>query len=146
LNAAQVLGRTVPGWIADRWGRFNTMVLSSLPCAVVILVLWLRADSTDSIVAFAVLFGLLSGTAHSLTPVCISQLCATEEYASKYGTAYLFVSSATLIGIPISGAILGEKQDFSRLIWFCGAFYLASAALFGVARVAGAGWKVRKIY
>ncbi|KAI9742105.1 MAG: hypothetical protein M1834_000495 [Cirrosporium novae-zelandiae] len=152
-NAAQILGRILPNWIADYWGRFNTMVLSSLPCAIVILVLWLKASTTASVIAFAVLFGLLSGTTSSLMAVCLSQLCRTEEYGSKYGITYLVISPASLIGIPIAGAILNEggggaknSKNFQGLIIFCGTFYLLGSAFFALARIAGVGIKVRKVY
>jgi len=149
MNAAQVPGRMIPGWLADHVGRFNVMVLSSLPCAMVILLLWLYATSTGTMIAFSVLFGLLSGTANSLTPVCISQLCRTEDYGSKYGTAYLFLSPATLIGIPVAGAVLdsdGKGSNFRGLILLCGFTYLASSVFFILARIAGAGLKVRKVF
>ncbi len=148
MNAAQVPGRAVPGWLADRWGRFNVMILSSLPCAIIILAVWLPADGAAAITAFSVLFGFLSGTANSLTPVCISQLCKTEDYGSKYGTAYLFLSPATLIGIPVAGAVLRSQDglNFSGLILLCGLVYLTSAVLFTLARISGAGWKIKKVF
>jgi len=31
INAAAVVGRLLPGWLADRWGRFNVMILSTCP-------------------------------------------------------------------------------------------------------------------
>lgn len=149
MNAAQIPGRAIPGWLADRWGRFNVMILSSLPCAIVILAVWLPASNTGSIIAFSVLFGLLSGTANSLTPVCISQLCRTEDYGSRYGTAYLCLSPATLIGIPVAGAVLGRSEggvNFRGLILLCGFVYMASGVLFTLARISGAGWKVKKVF
>ena len=148
MNAAQIPGRTVPGWLADRWGRFNVMILSSTPCAIIILAMWLPADSAAAITMFSVLFGFFSGTAFSLPPVCISQLCKTEDYGSKYGTAYLFLSPATLIGIPIAGAVLNTQGglNFPGLILLCGFVYLMSAVFFALARVSGAGWKIEKVF
>lgn len=149
MDAAQVPGRMIPGWLADQVGRFNVMVLSSLPCAMVILLLWLYATSTGTMIAFSVSFGLLSGTANSLTPVCIPQLCRTEDYGSKHVAAYLFLSPATLIGIPVAGAVLGSDgkgSNFRGLILLCGFTYLASSVFLILARIAGAGLKVRKVF
>lgn len=149
INATAVVGRLLPGWLADRWGRFNVMILSSLPCAITILGVWLPASGAGSIVAFSALYGAFSGTAYSLTPVCISQLCRMEEYGSKYGTAYMAISPATLIGLPIAGAILHRQADemhFQGLILLCGLVYLTSAVLFTLARAAGAGWRIRTVF
>ncbi|KAK7184410.1 hypothetical protein DPSP01_011083 [Paraphaeosphaeria sporulosa] len=143
LNAASILGRGLPGPIADRIGRFNVMILSSAACTASILGLWLNANSSRAILsAFAVLYGLFSGSAYSLTPVCVAQLCRSDDYASKYGTAYGVVSFATLAGVPVSGSIVdvGGGANYAALISFCGAAYAASTVLFVVARGCSIGW------
>jgi hypothetical protein len=49
-------------------------------------------------------------------------LCRTEDYGSRYGTAYLYLSPATLTGIPIGGAVLGSQggMDSHGLIMLYG--------------------------
>lgn len=147
LNAASIFGRGIPGIVADRFGRFNVMILCSALCASSIFGLWYNATSSTAMTtAFAVLYGFFSGSAYSLTPVCVSQLCRTENYATRYGTAYGVVSLATLGGIPISGQILGtgSGDNYQALILFCGAAYTASTGLFIVARGVSCGWNVLK--
>lgn len=146
LNAASILGRGIPGPVADRLGRFNVMILCSAMCTISILGLWLNVGSSAlAAIAFAVLYGFFSGSAYSLTPVCVAQLCRRENYASRYGTAYGVVSLATLAGIPISGNILnaGKGENYQALILFCGAAYAGSTGLFVVARGVGGGWRLR---
>ncbi|KAK0389163.1 hypothetical protein NLU13_2738 [Sarocladium strictum] len=146
LNATSILGRAVPGPVADKIGRFNVMVVCSFACAAAIFGVWLNADSSVAMtLAFAVLYGFFSGSAYSLTPVCVAQLCRPENYATRYGTAYGVVSLATLAGIPISGNILntGDGHNYKALIMFCGAAYAASTVLFVAARGVGAGWRVQ---
>jgi len=147
LNAATVLGRGLPGMIADRMGRFNVMIISSVGSTAAIFLLWLlSSDKLGVLIAFTVVFGVFSGTAYSLTPVCVAQLCKTEDYATRYGTAYGIVSFATLIGNPIAGAILGKGKNYKALIVFCGAVYAASTVLFVLARAKGGGLKVFKTF
>ncbi|PVH72048.1 MFS monocarboxylate transporter-like protein [Cadophora sp. DSE1049] len=147
LNAATVLGRGLPGMIADRMGRFNVMIISSVGSTAAIFLLWLlSSDKLGVLVAFTVVFGVFSGTAYSLTPVCVAQLCKTENYATRYGTAYGIVSFATLIGNPIAGAILGKGKNYKALIVFCGGVYAASTVLFVLARAKGGGLKVFKTF
>jgi predicted MFS family arabinose efflux permease len=146
LNAASIFGRGLPGPIADRIGRFNVMIVCSGACTASIFALWLNAHSSHALlIAFAVLYGLFSGSAYSLTPVCVAQLCRPDDYASKYGTGYGVVSFATLAGVPVSGGILGvgEGKNYAALIVFCGAAYAASTVLFVVARGFSVGWGLR---
>jgi len=133
--------------IADRMGRFNVMIISSVGSTAAIFLLWLlSSDKLGVLIAFTVVFGVFSGTAYSLTPVCVAQLCKTEDYATRYGTAYGIVSFATLIGNPIAGAILGKGKNYKALIVFCGAVYAASTVLFVLARAKGGGLKVFKTF
>lgn len=144
LNAASIIGRGVPGPIADKIGRFNVMILCSGVCTVSIFGLWLNVGSSSAtLLCFAVLYGIFSGPAYSLTPVCVAQLCRPEEYASMYGTGYGVVSFATLAGVPLSGTILGvgDGNKYGALILFCGAAYAASTAFFVIARGISVGWR-----
>jgi MFS family permease len=145
LNAASIFGRALPGPIADKIGRFNVMILCSAICTLSIFGMWYGLGSNVSgLIVFAITYGFFSGSAYSLTPVCVSQLCKTEEYASKYGTAYGVVSLATLAGVPLSGTILGADRgkSYDNLILFCGATYGMATVLFVVARGVGGGWRV----
>ncbi|KAJ3534011.1 hypothetical protein NM208_g7725 [Fusarium decemcellulare] len=149
LNSASTLGRGLPGIIADKAGRFNVMIISSILSALSIFGLWLHAGSSPSLLlCFAIAYGFFSGTAYSLTPVCVAQLCRTEEYATRYGTAYSVVSFATLAGVPISGNILGAGggDRYPALIMFCGTAYATSAILFVIAKGVSQNWKLLSIF
>jgi MFS family permease len=146
LNAASIVGRGVPGLIADKMGRFNIMIVCSGACTASIFGLWLNVGSNSAmLLTFAVLYGVFSGPAYSLTPVCVAQLCRPEEYASMYGAGYGIVSFATLAGVPVSGSILGvgEGNQYPALISFCGAAYAAATVLFCLARGMSVGWRFR---
>lgn len=145
LNLGAIPGRFLPGLVADSLGRFNTMIVTAVVCALLTLALWLKAgDNVAAIIAYAVLFGFWSGAAISLTPVCISQVCATEDYGKRTGTTFTISSIGTLTGIPIGGAIQQQNQgDYWGLIVFGGLLYLAAAASFMVARVVCSGWSLR---
>ncbi|KAJ5101685.1 oxalate/formate antiporter [Penicillium alfredii] len=144
LNLGAIPGRFLPGLIADRLGRFNVMVLTSLVCAVLTLALWHAAETNlAAIICYAVLFGFWSGAAISLTPVCISQVCATEDYGKRNGTTFTIVSVGTLTGIPIAGAIQQrDGGEYGGLILFGGFLYLAAAVAFAVARGICRGWSL----
>lgn len=93
LNAGSVFGRWLPGYFADSLGRFNTMILAIVGCLVSCACFWLPAgDHKAMLIVFALAFGFFSGSNISLTPVCVGQLCKTENYGRYYATMYTIVS------------------------------------------------------
>ncbi|KAJ5557533.1 MFS general substrate transporter [Penicillium frequentans] len=142
VNLGAVPGRFLPGLIADRIGRFNVMVLTSIMCAILTLALWLASGKhIAAIVCYAVFFGFWSGAAISLTPVCISQVCETDDLGKRTGTTFTIASVGTLTGIPIAGAIQQQDQgDYWGLIVFGGVLHAAAAMAFAIARGFCAGW------
>ncbi|KAL9621406.1 MAG: hypothetical protein Q9160_004166 [Pyrenula sp. 1 TL-2023] len=81
FNVGSLFGRWLPGYLADRIGRFNSMILFIGLCLVSSVALWLPAkESVPLLVVMCLTFGFASGSNISLTPVCVGQLCKTEHY------------------------------------------------------------------
>ncbi|KAL5337259.1 major facilitator superfamily domain-containing protein [Aspergillus crustosus] len=148
LNLGAIPGRFLPGLVADKLGRFNVMIVTSLICSILTLALWIPiGNNIAGIIVYAILFGFASGAAISLTPVCISQVCRVEEYGRCNGTTFTVTSIGTLTGIPIAGAILqASGGDYEGLIAFGGGLYLAATVAFVIARGVCAGWGLRTIF
>ncbi|KAL8731976.1 MAG: hypothetical protein Q9166_003108 [cf. Caloplaca sp. 2 TL-2023] len=148
LNAGSVFGRAVPGFVADRLGRFNTMIATVALCLVSTLGIWFNVGgSVAGLCVFAVLFGFASGSNISLTPVCVGQLCEPEVFGRYYGTMYTIVSVGCLTGIPIAGEILALNEgDYWGLIIFTGISYAAALICFTIARILRVGWSPTAIY
>lgn len=150
LNATSIVGRLIPGYAADRVGRFNTMIVTAAVSAILTLALWLKSGSNHgAIIAFAALFGFSSGSAISLSPVCVAQISKTEDFGKRYGTIYTFVAIGVLVSIPIAGQILerqsnGDQQVYWGLVVFCGVVYIASAVFFAIATGVRTGWKAKR--
>lgn len=93
LNAGSFFGRWLPGYVADKMGRFNTVIITLFLCVVSTLAIWLPANkSIPMTIAYAAVFGFTSGSNISLTPPCIGQLCNTEDYGKYYSMCYFVVS------------------------------------------------------
>ncbi|USW55835.1 Putative major facilitator superfamily, MFS transporter superfamily [Septoria linicola] len=159
FNAGSFVGRWVPGYLADKLGRFNTQIAAVFLCAATSLGLWLPAtvlvtrpgSSSQSIlgltVAFAALMGIASGSNISLTPVCIGMLCPTKEYGRYIATTYTIVSIGCLIGLPIAGALINSTGGaYWGVALFTGGSYCCGLASFTAVRVMKAGWKVNIMY
>ncbi|KAM0330561.1 hypothetical protein ACHAQA_003508 [Verticillium albo-atrum] len=148
LNSGAVLGRALPGYVADRFGIFNTMCGTALVCTAFIFGLWLNAGGSEAtITSFAVLFGFWSGAAIGLTPVCVGQVCETKDYGKRSGTSFFVASFGALTGIPIAGAVLQSNGgSYDGLILLTGASYLAALIAFAVARGVAGGWDLMTVF
>jgi MFS family permease len=148
LNGGSFLGRFIAGLVADMIGRVNTLILSICMCVITCLALWLPAgNSTPMIIVFAVIFGFVSGSNLSLSPVCVGQMCKTEQYGRYFATCWMFVAFGTLTALPIGGQILTAcGGNYNGLIIFAGLSYVGAAISLTAARVLKVGWKIKVIY
>ena len=157
VNGGSFFGRWAPGLVADKVGRFNTMIATVALCVISVLAFWLpsnfmltaasQSQITPLIVVFAVLFGFASGSNISLTPVCVGQLCDTEVFGRWYAGLYTIVSFGCLTGLPIAGALLKAGHgNYMGLIVFTFGSYAAGLGCFIWARVMVVGWGLGKIY
>ncbi|KAF2259804.1 MFS monocarboxylate transporter-like protein [Lojkania enalia] len=156
MNAGSCIGRWAPGYIADKLGRFNSMIGALVLCAATTVTLWLpasilepgpSADAATTIKALAIvytlIFGFASGSNISLTPVCVGQLCDTNDYGRYYATCYTVVSFGTLTGIPIAGSLVqaANRRFWGVVIW-TGLCYMMSLGCFILSRACVAGWRL----
>ena len=146
LNLGSCFGRYFAGLLADKVGRFNAMIATVLLCLISTLALWLPSGSNvPAIIVYSLIFGFASGSGISLTPVCVGQLCKTENYGRYYATCYTIVSFGTLTGIPIAGQLVTAcNGEYWGLIVFTVIAYAIAAVAFVAARVVGVGWTLNK--
>jgi predicted MFS family arabinose efflux permease len=143
LNASGIVGRIVPGYLADKIGPFNCNILAALLSAVSCLAVWLPYGHTATgAIMFAVLIGFASGANIMSSPVCVGKLCKTQEYGRYYATTYTVVSFACLVSIPTAGEILDASGgDYWGLIIFTGCMYIGGFAMLVAAKISCVGWK-----
>lgn len=93
LNAGSFPGRWLPGIIADKFGRLNTMIGTNFLCIIAMFAIWLPArGNVVAVIIFSMVFGFSSGSNISLVPVCVGEYCTTENYGRYYTTVYTIVS------------------------------------------------------
>jgi MFS family permease len=147
LNAGSVLGRFLPGLVADKLGRFNVIIVTIGLCVTTILAMWLPSGhSKATLMAFCILFGFASGSNLGLTPVCIGQFCDSRDYGRYVTTANMIASFGTLSSVPIGGALLGlgkQTTGWMALIIFSGVSYVVAMICYIYARVSVTGLKLQ---
>ncbi|KAF7946736.1 hypothetical protein EAE96_009721 [Botrytis aclada] len=150
LNAASCIGQCVAGDLADRFGRYNTMIVSLFLCTISVLCFWLPdvlllSLSNDALlVTFVLIFGFVSGSNVSLTPICLGQLCETQEYERYYASCFTVVAFGVLGSIPIAEGLLDGVEATGKKYWgaalFTGLSCVAALLCFIWVRIKVKGW------
>ncbi|KAF4975186.1 hypothetical protein FZEAL_7994 [Fusarium zealandicum] len=141
INAAGVFGRWVPGFYADRLGRFNMLILTVLGCLISFLLLSRPSTTSEPLmVVFALVFGFFGGSNVSLAPVCVGQLCKVEAFGRYYSSAYIFVSISMFTGTALGGKFIEIcNGKYHGVFAFAAASYLASFICLVVAKIVCCG-------
>lgn len=135
LNAASIFGRSVPGFVADKIGRFNTLMITGL-CSAILLLCWPAISSNASIIVFAILYGFFSGGIVSLMSPCIAQVTPQpNQIGAHLGMAMAIWGIAGLAGTPITGALLESGGNFTHTAIFSGVVMISGAII-----IAGSRW------
>jgi MFS family permease len=128
MNAANIFGRFVPNFIADRYGGVNTLIPLSVACIVTLCLLPLT-QTLNSLIAISIVYGFLSGGVIIIPGPTITDLSpSSAEIGVRLGLAYLVASFGGLLGNPLTGQIKGDGKsavhNFNG-VWFCAAAVMA---------------------
>ncbi|CBX91021.1 similar to MFS monocarboxylate transporter [Plenodomus lingam JN3] len=146
LNGVSCLGRLLPGYAADKIGRFNTLLIMIVFTLVWMLALWLPLGTTSlaALYAFAALFGFGTGSWMALIPACLGQLCRADEFGRYYGSMYFVASLASLVCIPVSGELVETVGPKPMVAFFCAVLGLSLVSfLFSRWACLGRRWVVK---
>lgn len=145
VNIGCIPGKLVAGYLADKFGRFNIMIVAVSLTGVVNMALWLPFGSNLTILyIFSVVYGFASGSIYSMIPVCCGQICKTQDFGKRYSTMYFFIAFGVLGGVPCGGAIIGSGTavNYDWFIIFTFIIFVLSASFYAIARYCCVGWKL----
>lgn len=144
LNAGSFLGRLLPNYAAGVIGPINTQIIFAALSGILSFCL-LVIRTTPGVVAFTAIYGFVSGPFVSLPiPVVTSLSPDKTVWGTRLGMSFAFIGFGVLIGEPAAGAILGETQNWSGLIVWCGVLLVASSVILTGARYAKVGLGLKK--
>ena len=140
LNAASFFGRVIPGITADKVGRLNMLFVMAVLTGILGMC-WQKATSNAGIIVFSAFYGFTSGSIVSLMTACFTQIPKNPGDIGTYlGQALLVVATGSLIGPPVSGALVHHYGGFNEVSYFCGAMSLAGGlSVLIVKQTAGKG-------
>ncbi|KAL6722099.1 hypothetical protein ACLMJK_001205 [Lecanora helva] len=112
-NGVSALGKVVLGYVADRWGRLNMLLLCTFLSAMSTLALWFpstltteKSVGTGLFIAYVVLYSITAGAYVSLFPPVLVELFGVQNFASVNGLLYMLRGFGTLVGTPSTGALI----------------------------------------
>lgn len=83
LNSTGMIGRVVPGIIADKIGRFNTLIVTTTMAVITIFAIWLPFGHTKTgLIVFLCYMGFVTVESillHQFAVVKFAELGTTEE-------------------------------------------------------------------
>ncbi|GAB7365964.1 hypothetical protein MBLNU230_g7292t1 [Neophaeotheca triangularis] len=132
INGASTFGRIVPGFLADRWGRFNTLVVAGVLSALVAFC-WTTADGVAGVAVWGAAYGFVSGSIMSLQIACATSLTLPENAGAAIGAILGSVSLTGLFGPPISGELV--KHGYMALSCYSAAMILGGTVFVVLARI-----------
>ncbi|KAF8815618.1 MFS general substrate transporter [Phlegmacium glaucopus] len=136
MCATSIFGRVLPGYLADRLGRFNTIATATTISSILTLALWYTSTAETNIVVFAALYGFASGPFFSLLPACVAQISPVDRVGARIGMLFATLSTGALAGTPIGGVFIRDPTvaNFKHLILYTGVLGLAGSAFLIAAR------------
>lgn len=134
----------MPNVLADKYGRFNIMILMVIFSLVIVLGVWLPGRSNATSIVFAVLFGIGSGACIGLGPVLIMSISPMNEVGFRMGTIFAIAGIGCLTSPPIGGAIADATKngDYDLACVFSGVNYFISLIFIIWLRARLVGWKI----
>ncbi|KJK60654.1 monocarboxylate transporter 1 [Aspergillus parasiticus SU-1] len=143
LNSVGILGRLLPSFLADRYlGPLNTIIPINLSTAI-IMYSWATVHSLGSLYAFTVVYGFFAAGVQSLFPAVVTHLTHDQgRIGTRMGMVFAIVGVACLVGLPLSGVLIGARHDggFLYAQMASGTFLGVGAVFMVLARVAKTGW------
>ncbi|PKX99068.1 putative MFS monocarboxylate transporter [Aspergillus novofumigatus IBT 16806] len=100
-NASSAVGKVVIGHVADRAGRINVFLFTTLMSAVATLGLWLPSTVSGGRPCSSRL-----PCSMVLFPATLVELFGVEHFASVNGFLYMVRGFAALVGTPVAGALI----------------------------------------
>ncbi|CAG8908894.1 unnamed protein product [Penicillium egyptiacum] len=139
LNGGALLGCYALGIIADSGvGFFNSLTVATFGCAIVAFA-WIGAQNTVGVIAWAIMYGVLSGALQAIFSPCLSLLAPTPEVIGSWNGIGIAIASFAVLGTgPIAGQLLSDTGDNSYLpmqlftavsLALSGGFYLVTRFL-----------------
>jgi len=135
MNGCSTIGRLGSAWVSDYWGALNVHASVTLVASLLVLLLWTLAKSTETAVAFVVLFGTVSGAVVGMPAASMANILGPSRQSRAKlghwtGMMYTIAAPFALTGPVIAGCLLrsyGHMKSFLPVQMWSGTCLFLSA-------------------
>lgn len=127
----QAIGRPIVGRLSDLYGHIKVTFFMSLLTGIFCLAIWLNAKSFGSLIAFALVVGLVAGVFWVTTAPVVAQVVGLDKLPS--GLAFLWVTLAlpSTFSSSIALEIFQETGKYTGAQIFTGLTFIAAGLCIG---------------
>lgn len=135
MNSSSIFGRIAWSALADKIGSLDTFIAACTMSGVTILY-WISVFNVAGNVSFAVMWGLFSGGFVALANVVLTGITPDlSRLGTRLGMVAIIKGIGSLVGPPISGAILDISSRYLGVQLFSASGMLVNALLMVFLRV-----------
>ncbi|KAK3825123.1 MAG: major facilitator superfamily domain-containing protein [Benniella sp.] len=129
------ISRILLGFVADRYGPLNVLILSSVFSGLACLILWMNTHGLAMAIIFVVVYGSNAGGFNSLFPVVAADVIGVEKLAAAVGLLYSGNFFGNLLGTPLASAIIAASGgSYTGTMVFAGSAPILGACLLLIIR------------
>ncbi|CEP14078.1 hypothetical protein [Parasitella parasitica] len=108
-------GRIVSGVIADYVGHVNIVIIYTTISGLSCLLLWIYANTFETLMAFAIVFGFFGGAFITLTPTITLLVTGHEKFESGL-SVFLVLTVASMFGPNLASAIESGSSTLKEVV------------------------------
>ncbi|KAJ4336043.1 hypothetical protein N0V95_008727 [Ascochyta clinopodiicola] len=140
FGAATAVGRFLGGWICDRIGAFNTLLITCLLNSISMLAIWPVSTSLPPLFIFAIVNGCANGSFFVALPTAVVTI-APHSAAASISLMVFFWTPGYFLGAPLAGILIeatGAANAKSIEPYRAAIFYAAGTGVLATLMVAAA--------
>ncbi|KAK9384687.1 major facilitator superfamily domain-containing protein [Lipomyces mesembrius] len=126
-NVGSFFGRILIGLLSDKMNKFALFSIITLLSGLVSAPLWYFAHSEVTITIVAVAYGFFSGGILAMFSNLVAQISPVQEIGTRLGAVNGTIAFATLVSLPIAGAIVGTDANYGNMKIYAGVVLIAGA-------------------
>lgn len=127
----QAIGRPIIGRLSDLYGHIRVTSLLSMLCGVFCLTIWLNANSFGSLIAFALLSGMVAGVFWVTTPPVLARVVGLDNLPSALTIMWVVIAVPSTFSAPIALEIYEGTGKYTGAQIFTGVIFIAAGLCMG---------------